>query len=129
VSVPNPYVRSYQSAWLDDARNADLDMWFRVFALAYSRIRANGHAVFLKGEIAELLGKPDYAISQAIRLAEKKKLLDPSSNARCLVLPSHKVAGHIGSHKTPCPVHDALRAKRQKGPASATVTHPPKESL
>lgn len=89
--------------------------WFRVFALAAARSSANGHAPLAPGEIAKVLGAPDEqgnwspksatGVSQAIRLARTKGLLDHRSNARCLVLPSHAWQGGIGSATKPCPVH------------------------
>lgn len=112
----NSWKKSYQSPWdehaLDHKNHPD---WFRVWALAVARSVANGHAVFPPGEIAKSLGAPGIdggwlpkaptGVSQAIRLAKQKGLLDPSSNARCLVLPSHAWQGGLGAVGKTCTVH------------------------
>jgi hypothetical protein len=110
--VQNPWVKSYQAAWAEDAQNPTLDAWFRVMAAAYGRIQANGHAPFGKGELSRFLQMNAPAVSKAIKRAVSKGLLDHSSTARCLVLPPHRVAGGVGDPGKPCPVHDCAKRVR-----------------
>lgn len=111
----NSWVKSYQSVWDQIALDHIHPDWFRVLALAVARAHANGHANFASGEVAKALGqtgidgawmpKASTGVSQAISLAKNKGLLDPRSNARCLVLPSHAWQGGLGSSAKRCAMH------------------------
>lgn len=112
----NSWLQAHQSVWDEMALDhTGYDAWFRVWALAVARAQANGHAPFAPNEIAKVLGRLDEAgswvpkspsgVSQAISLAKRKRLLDTSSTARCLVLPPHAWRGGLGSPTKNCPVH------------------------
>ncbi|MGE2690333.1 hypothetical protein [Mycolicibacterium pulveris] len=59
----------------------------RLFHLAVSRAKPNGHAEFKHGELAKFLGKRHRDVVGAIRLAVECRLLDPRSMPTCLVVP------------------------------------------
>ncbi|OBJ59746.1 hypothetical protein A9W95_10875 [Mycobacterium sp. 1423905.2] len=101
-------------------------MWARIFSLAYGRHQANGHAVFGRGELTWILGKPPQdgkpfekasrqAIHKAIAAAIRYGFLAEDSGMECLVVPGHAVAGPHGNPTAPCPVHERkYRARRAK---------------
>ncbi|WP_460359489.1 hypothetical protein, partial [Mycobacterium sp. ZZG] len=90
--------------------------------LAFARHKANGHAIFAKGQLALLLGRPTEDgfkpadksnVQRAIRAAISNKWLDPESCSECLVVPSHAVQGGLGSENEKCSVHDRKAHLRQ----------------
>jgi hypothetical protein len=126
VSVQNPFTMHYQSVWEERHADTTFPLWARVSFLAFARHRANGHAIFKRGALALLMGKPTSGgfkpedrsnIQRAIRLAVAKGWLDPVSCSECLVVPSHAITGGLGSCKEHCSVHDhkaELRTRRKK---------------
>ena len=115
------WARHFQEAWADDALNPIYPMPLRVAFLAFGRHRANGHAIFGQGEIANTLGHHDdvggwvpadrRTVHRAITKAVSYGLLDSTSKALCLVVPKHRVAGGMGNPETPCRRHPATRTK------------------
>jgi hypothetical protein len=114
--------RHYQEPWAEDALNSTYPMPLRVAFLAFGRHRANGHAVFRQGEVANILGHFDgqgtwlpadrRTVHRAIRTAIGYGLLAEGSKALCLVVPSHRIAGGMGSADTPCKRHPETQRSR-----------------
>lgn len=127
----NTWAKHYQSVWEERANDPAYPLWCRVAWLAYARHKVNGHANFQRGEIRTLLGsfgkdgfKPldPNNLQRAIRQAKKVGLLDISSGAECLVVPSHAVEGGWGGRpSTPCPVHVRKVAQRRERAISTSV--------
>ncbi|MGP4058499.1 hypothetical protein ACTWP6_27365 [Mycobacterium sp. 4D054] len=122
MSLDNPFAMHYQSVWEERAAQRDMPMWARVSFLAFARHKANGHAIFAKGQLALLLGRPTEDgfkpadksnVQRAIRAAISNKWLDPESCSECLVVPSHAVQGGLGSENEKCSVHDRKAHLRQ----------------
>ncbi len=126
MSVFSPWTRHYQAAWENRAANHNLPMWARIVCLAYGRHRANGHAVFGRGNLTWILGTPPHgdkpfqranrqAVYNAIAAAVKYGFLDEGSCLECLVVPGHAIQGPEGKPDAPCPVHERkYLAKRAK---------------
>lgn len=108
------WLKHYQNVWLDRSSNLVFPDWFRVMALAYGTARANGHACFLRGEMAAHLDIPGTSVSRAIRTAKEYGVIAPESNANCLVVPPHAVVGGLGNAYDRCAVHDAKRTGQRK---------------
>lgn len=126
MGVINPYARHYQREWENRAANHGLPLWARIMCLAYGRHKANGHAMFGRGELTWILGTPPcdgkpfekanrQAVHKAIAAAVKYGFLDKDSGTECLVVPGHAIAGPHGNPNAPCPVHERkYRARRAK---------------
>jgi hypothetical protein len=127
MSAQNPYAMHRQSVWKERAANRAanpvLPQWIRLAALAFGCHRRNGHANFVQGEIAEILGTPGKplspsSVSNAIKLAKKAGWIAQESNSRCLVMPPHAVEGGLGHPNDRCAVHGAavrtLHIRREK---------------
>jgi hypothetical protein len=94
-------------------------MPLRVAFLAFGRHRANGHAVFRQGEVSNVLGRFDdegtwlpadrRTVHRAIQQAVRYGLLAEGSKALCLIVPSHRITGGMGSPETPCKRHPETR--------------------
>lgn len=69
------------------AENADLDHWHRLGCLAWVHADQHGHARMATGQVARELGLTVKQISAALETARNRGWVDPSSTARCLVLP------------------------------------------
>lgn len=69
------------------ADNYDLDQWHRLGCLAWVHADQYGHARLATGQASRELGLSVNQISEAIATARRRGWLDPSSTARCLVLP------------------------------------------
>lgn len=124
MGIANPWTKHYQSAWENRAANHKLPMWARVVAYAYGRHEANGHAVFQRGDLAWLLGKPPQdgepskkahptTVRDAIATAVKYGWLAEDSCAECLIVPSHGIEGPPGNAEKPCPVHERKYTQRR----------------
>jgi hypothetical protein len=124
LSVFNPWTRHYQATWENRAANHNLPLWARIMCLAYGRHKANGHAVFGRGELTWILGTPPQdgkpfqratpqAVHGAIIAAVKYSFLDEGSCSECLVVPGHAIQGPHGKADAPCPVHERKRRERQ----------------
>ncbi|HVU73075.1 MAG TPA: hypothetical protein VHE83_08945 [Mycobacteriales bacterium] len=118
----NPWSRHYQSTWMERAGNRSLPDWLRVAAAAYGSHKANGHAMFGRGDLACLLARvnPETGemacldrrhVYRAIELAVEYGWLAPGSTARCLIVPGHAVSGGIGNPTDVCPQHVKAAAK------------------
>ena len=115
MSLTNPFSFHYQGVWLERAANPVLPDWLRLAALAFGKHKANGHANFGTGEIANLLGRrsPDgqlkplsgSAVSNAIRRAKELGFIADQSHARCLVVPPHAVTNGLGKAYESCRIH------------------------
>jgi hypothetical protein len=129
MAMTNPWDRQYQSVWLERSADTSLDNWLRLFALALGRHRANGHANFAPGEIAQCLGKvgpnnefrplSNSSVSNAIRLAKDRGWITTESNARCIVMPPHAVAGGDGNPHEVCRTCRVRNKARRHGLRSA----------
>lgn len=117
--------RHFQEAWAEDALNPTYPMPLRVAFLAFGRHRANGHAMFRQGEVANVLGRFDghgtwvpadrRTVHRAIAKAISYRLLEEGSKALCLVVPSHRITGGMGSPDTPCKRHpETFRGRHLK---------------
>jgi hypothetical protein len=125
VAVFNPWTRHYQAAWDNRAANHNLPMWARLVCYAYGRHEANGHAMFQRGSLRVLLGKPPQGdrpftpaprstVHEAINTAVMYGWLAEGSCLECLVVPGHAIAGPQGDAEAPCPVHERKRPARSK---------------
>lgn len=119
----NTWAMHYQSVWEERAADPAYPMWCRVAWLAFARHKTNGHANFERGQLSQIFGKFSHDgftpldannLQRYIRGAKKAGLLDRSSCAECLVVPSHAIQGGWGgSVDSPCPVHDRKSAHRK----------------
>ena len=88
---------STHDALTRQAHNHRLPAWSRLAYWAQANADHHGHARAYPGELRTLLTTSTHEVSRAIRLAKDRPLLDPTSNAGCLVLPGH-------AHQ-PCDAH------------------------
>lgn len=111
-----PWARHYQHAWHERTADDRLPLWLRVTFLAFGSHRANGHARFKPGEIAEVFGRlnPDtgeivpedkHNIQRAIRNAVSRGWLAEGSGSLCLIVPAHHIVGGPGYESEKCPLH------------------------
>lgn len=122
MSRETAWSRHYQEPWAEDALNPAYPMPLRVAFLAFGRHRANGHATFRQGEVANVLGHFDdhgtwvpadrRTVYRAIARAVEYGLLDEGSKTLCLVVPSHRIQGGMGSPETPCRRHPETRRSK-----------------
>lgn len=115
MSVPNPWNKHYQAFWEMQSGNPCLALWLRVVCVAYGNNRKNGHCPLGPGALQLALavmdnGQPKMPeknrVSEAIATAIKYQFLDPSSNARCLVVPRCCIRGGVlGSVGEQCKYH------------------------
>lgn len=120
----NTWAKHFQSVWEERAADPAYPLWCRVAWLAYARHKANGHANFQRGQLGAILGssgkdgfKPldPNNLQRAIRKAKKSGLLDISSCAECLVVPTHAIEGGWGGRRdSPCNVHVRKAAQRRE---------------
>jgi len=123
MSRVNPFGRHRQGAWMERAANPKLPDWLRVAGLAFAKHRANGHANFSQGEIANRLGKRSAdgrlipasgpTVSNAIKRAKDYGFIAETSHARCLVVPPHAVEGGLGSEYERCRFHEGVQLRWQ----------------
>lgn len=115
----------YQSVWHERTANRNLPAWLRVAFLAFGAHKANGHAQFKRGEIAEMLGHVDEEsgefrpahksnVQRAIRAAVEAGYLAPGSSSMCLVVPAHAIEGGMGNPHAPCPLHARREARERQ---------------
>jgi hypothetical protein len=118
----NPWARHYQIEWENRAADHTLPLWLRMTCLAYGRHEANGHAIFKRGDLSWILGKPPhddepfkrvdkYTLREAIKRAVKHGWLEKGSCVECLIVPAHAIAGGLGDADKSCPVHERKRPK------------------
>jgi hypothetical protein len=104
--VTQRYAVNYRDGWEAIGSDTEAPNLTRLVALAYARSDSNGHARFVRGELAKLLGVTKQAVQKLIDRAVRDKWLTAASCSECLVCPPHVtdrryIAG-------PCRVH-ALR--------------------
>ena len=139
-SPENPWARHYQSVWHERTADDRMPLWLRVAFLAFGSHRANGHARFKPGEIAEVFGSVDaetgeikskdkHEIQRAIRNAVTRGWLADRSRAcawSSLRTPSRAASASRTSDARCTPVGrgevvDVLTADCKVG---HSVTHP-----
>lgn len=129
MSDDAPWLKAFQTHWETQAYNLDLPDWHRVWCFATARAEPNLHAEFTTGQLAKLMGKVTDSefsamsgprLSNVIAQAVERKLLDETSNARCLVLPSHAWACGLKGSAQPCRTHEGKpsRPRRFRGSPS-----------
>jgi hypothetical protein len=104
--VTERYAVHYRDGWESIGCDVETPNLTRLVAYAYARADSNGHARFVRGELAKLLGVTKQQVQKLIDRAVRDRWLTAASCSECLVAPSHVsdrryIAG-------PCPVH-ALR--------------------
>lgn len=119
-------------------RNNDgLESHLKLFLLALSGAKPNGHAPFKRGSLAKLLGqpgKPHTHVKRVIAKAVKLRLLSGESVPTCLVLPSFNTGDEWGvwplahpydksskqnAKHWPCAIHDGFEV-----PNVTALCHP-----
>jgi hypothetical protein len=117
----------YQSVWEERSNDTGFPLWTRIAMLAFARHKANGHAIFPRGGLALIMGKPTPEgfksedrsnIQRAIRMAISRGWLDPASCTECLIVPSHAITGGLGSATERCSVHDRKAELRRRTTAA-----------
>lgn len=81
------------------AHNHRLPGWLRVTYYAQAHADQYGHTRTYPGDLRKLLDTNPREVSRAIRLARHRGLIDPCSNAACLVLPGHALAPCEAPHR------------------------------
>jgi hypothetical protein len=106
-TLQHPGSMHRQSVWRERATDGDqpLPLWLRVALLAYSRHRANGHAVFGQSGLTKELDVQSTQLYRAIATAKKYKWIANESTTRCLVVPAYAVSRGIGNPNDRCPIH------------------------
>lgn len=121
-----------QSYWENQVHNFVLPDWYRVYCLAVARAAPNLHAEFQSGQMAKIMAKVEGGIlvpmkpqrlSNVIRQAVQRRLLDGMSNARCLVLPLSGWMCNLSGNGLPCTTHDGKvsRLRRLRGSKSIKI--------
>lgn len=125
MTAERAWARHYQHVWLERTAQINLPLWLRVAFLALGSHRANGHARFKPGEIAEILGggiDPDtgeirrldkHNVQRAIKSAIAQRWLAEGSSSLCLVVPAHAVRGGRGYETEKCPIHEKRPGRRR----------------
>lgn len=123
VHESNPAVFLNQAWSREVAVAGSMYQWHQVWFLALSRVRKNGHANFEVGEIARLLGMSPSTVSHKISEAVGHGWLDPTSGARCLVVPAHAIRGGLGNIHDKCVIHGRapkVKPRRKLSPPTPT---------
>lgn len=116
--------RHQHGAWQERAGDPRLPHWLRVTALAYGSHRANGHAMFARGQVAlvladvntdtgEVTPRDRRLIHRDIAKAVEYGWLAEGSTARCLIVPAHAIHGGLGSPTAECPQHPRSKDPRK----------------
>lgn len=109
-----------QDHWLHLAGNPNFPDYLRVTFVAYGRHAANGHARLEREELRFFLVRRDgtlpdrRAVTRAIARAVDLELINDTSNALCLVVPSHAVQGGQGNPDARCPRNHTKRARNKQ---------------
>lgn len=121
-----PWARHYQHVWHERTADTRLPLWLRIAFLALGSHRANGHARFKPGEIAEVFGGgidpktgeirtlDKHNLQRAIRNAVDRGWLAEGSSSLCLIVPAHAVQGGLGYAAEKCPIHERKRSPRKR---------------
>ncbi len=100
TTAPAGPQRSPVAAALErQARNHRLPGWLRITYWAQAHANHHGHTRAYPGDLRRLLDTNPREVSRAIRLARDRGLLDPCSNASCIVLPGHALAPCDANHR------------------------------
>ena len=78
---------SVRAMMLEQAYQTSLPMWVRIGCLAWACANNHGHAPFSRGELRSWFDLRPATLSQSLTTARRLKWIDPTSTARCLVLP------------------------------------------
>jgi hypothetical protein len=112
-------MRLWLPVQLDFARrtgaNKTVEAHWRLYYLAFTRNRGDGHAHFDQGELARMLGIDPRDIPKVIKRAVARDLVEPGSTARCVWLPrghEHKAEGVEPARHYPCPHHQKKPRRR-----------------
>lgn len=127
-----PFLMTMQSYWENQIYNFVLPDWHRLFCLAVARSAPNLHAEFQPGQMATMMGRIESDIllpmkpprlSNVIAQAVERRLLDETSNARCLVLPSSAWKCNLMGNRAPCATHygKESRPRRFRGSKSSKI--------
>jgi hypothetical protein len=84
---------------LELAQQASLPAWVRLQCLAWAYAERNGHAPFATTELRQYLGLTPARLSQSLATARGLGWIDPTSTARCLVLPGCGINPCEGIHR------------------------------
>lgn len=119
--------------WQSIAADPRHAYYVRVAALAYGTHGPNGHAPQAHGALSLALSKGGVRYRHAARAiddAVNAGMLDPSSNTRCLVVPTGAIVQGDVNHWPRCPVHGPV--ERPSAPFTAAlgrrVRHLPAQS-
>ena len=132
------WVKGRKEAFREWATSDTFPRWLRVTFAAYSKLEANGHAVFRQQELAGILGEEiDHAwvptirqrVREAIDGAIDRGLLEPDSKALCLIVPRSAVLFAVGDPAAPCRRHPNKRNGRTVSPGHQTTRFQPVVSL
>lgn len=72
---------------MSDLSQGSLPAWVRIGCLAWARADLQGHARLGTGQLGRTLGMTPDSVARALRVARDHGWIDPTSTARCLVLP------------------------------------------
>lgn len=107
-----PWARHSQPVYLRRAHDERYDYWLRVAFLALGTHGVNGHAMFGRGDVAVLLGRPGRPhrnVKRAIDQAVAMEWLIEGSYWGCLIVPPEAVKSGELREFPPCP-----RCERRK---------------
>ncbi|RYF60716.1 MAG: hypothetical protein EOO27_04840 [Comamonadaceae bacterium] len=114
MDTSDTWVRFYQPAATELARDETTPAWLRIVLLTMAHAARNGHANWQPGELARAVGKVDPdGVAQPlknpgreIQRAARKGYLDPKSRPRCTVMHPGVMRGPHGNPDAQCSVHD-----------------------
>lgn len=107
-----PWTKHSQVEYKRLAGKESAPAYLRVVWYAMGNHKANGHCELGRSQLATFLGNgkgPYRYVAQAIAAAVELELLDPSSHARCLVVPSALIEGPQGDGDETCYTHKSTR--------------------
>ena len=93
-------------------QNDVAEAYLRIYFLALTRNRGDGHAHFDRGELSRLLGVDRRNLAGVITAAAKRGLVRSDSNSQCLWLPrghDHRASGKELTDHYPCQHHKPRR--------------------
>lgn len=117
MTVEPPWIKASQQGWTDRAYGP-IPLWLSITCLAYSRVKATGHAPFQRGELSRTLGKSRQDIDRAIRTAVTKGWLLDESCSECLLPPGDFIEMSFGNSRERCTTH---RYKKDQKRSDASV--------
>jgi len=105
------------------ATNDVAEAHIRLYFLALTRNRGDGHAHFDRGELSRLLGVDRRNVSKAIQAAAKRDLVRADSSAQCIWLPrghDHRAGGKELTDHYPCRHHKPAGRSTQRRTGDTT---------